>query len=156
MLQIQAITTLPQEILIVSTLFSEYAHELQENLCFQSFDEELANPVKKYAPPFGIILLAYFNDEPVGCVALQPLALAGVCEMKRLYVQPKFRKFKIGEALVTKILQAAQQIGYTKMKLDTLEKLQPAIALYKKYGFTITNAYYANPLPNVVYMEREL
>jgi putative acetyltransferase len=156
MIKIQAVANQPIEIARTVSLFSEYANELQENLCFQSFDEELANPLKKYAPPQGQILLAYYNNLAVGCVALQPLPQAGVCEMKRLYVQPQYRKYKIGEALVIAILQAAQQIGYTKMKLDTLERLQPAIALYKKHGFAITNAYYTNPLPNVVYMEKEL
>ena len=42
------------------------------------------------------------------------------------------------------------------MVLDTLQKLQPAIKLYKKYGFTETTAYYQNPLPGVVYMEKLL
>jgi GNAT superfamily N-acetyltransferase len=74
--------------------------------------------------------------------------------MKRLYVQPAYRKFKIGEALVDAILLAAVDRDYQVMKLDTLEKLQSAIQLYLKKGFTITNAYYQNPLPNVVYMEK--
>jgi GNAT superfamily N-acetyltransferase len=76
--------------------------------------------------------------------------------MKRLYVQPAFRKHKIGEALVEAIIQQAQQLNYAVMKLDTLERLQAAIQLYLKKGFIITNAYYPNPLPNVVYMEKQL
>lgn len=79
-----------------------------------------------------------------------------ICEMKRLYVQPAFRKHKIGAALVDAILQQAQQLNYAVMKLDTLERLQPAIQLYLKQGFVITNAYYKNPLPEVVYMEKQL
>jgi putative acetyltransferase len=140
----------------VRQLFLEYAAELQEDLCFQSFDAEVKDPLKKYGPPNGALFLAYWNEEAVGCIALQPLPTAGVCEMKRLYVKPAFRKYGIGRKLVEELLQASAEIGYTKMRLDTLERLQPAINLYTDYGFQIINAYYDNPLPGVVYMEREL
>ena len=42
------------------------------------------------------------------------------------------------------------------MKLDTLKRLGAAIELYKTYGFTTTQPYYANPLGDVVYMEKDL
>src|SRR5438876_7586261 len=51
-------------------LFREYAASLNFDLCFQSFDAELANLPGDYAPPSGRLLLAYINDEPAGCVAL--------------------------------------------------------------------------------------
>jgi len=139
----------------VRLLFLEYAAELQEDLCFQSFDAEVRHPLEKYGPPNGVILLAYWNDKAVGCIALQPLSETGVCEMKRLYVQPAFRKYGIGRKLVEELLIASKAMGYTKMRLDTLDRLQPAIKLYTEYGFEIINAYYDNPLPGVVYMERE-
>lgn len=138
----------------VRQLFLEYAAELQADLCFQSFDAEVQNPLKKYGPPQGALFLAYWNEEPAGCIALQPLADEGVCEMKRLYVKPAFRKYGIGRALVEHLLEAATTIGYTTMRLDTLDRLQPAIRLYEQYGFKVINAYYENPLPGVVYMER--
>ena len=87
---------------------------------------------------------------------LKALEEEGACEMKRLYVQAAYRKFGIGEALVIAILADAKQLGYTKMKLDTLERLKAAITLYLKHGFSITTAYYHNPLPEVVYMEKLL
>jgi len=138
----------------VRLLFLEYAAELQEDLCFQSFDAEVRHPLEKYGPPNGVIFLAYWNDEPAGCIALQPLSGEAVCEMKRLYVKPAFRKYGIGRALVEHLLEAADRLGYTSMRLDTLDRLQPAIRLYEQYGFKVINAYYDNPLPGVVYMER--
>lgn len=154
MLQLQHITEEGAALETVRHLFAEYSAELGVDLCFQSFDEELGNPLKKYGAPRGSLIMAYWNGVAVGTVALQALPETGVCEMKRLYVQPAFRKCNIGEALVVAILQDAKNLGYTTIKLDTLERLKAAIALYLKYGFTITTAYYTNPLPEVVYMEK--
>lgn len=139
----------------IRTLFREYEKELDENLCFQSFEAELKDPLKKYGSPKGVLYIAKWKDEVAGCIALMPLQEEGVCEMKRLYVRPPFRKHKIGKAMVEQLMKDGKQLGYTTMKLDTLQKLQPAIALYKQYGFTETTAYYENPLPDVVYMEKQ-
>ncbi len=155
MLTLQHITKEGADLETARHLFKEYATELGVDLCFQSFEEELTNPLKKYGAPKGSLLLALWNGREVGTVALQEIE-QGVCEMKRLYVQAEYRKFGIGEQLVDAILKDAKDLGYQKMKLDTLERLKPAIGLYLKYGFVITTAYYENPLPEVVYMEREL
>lgn len=140
----------------IKTLFRAYEQELDENLCFQSFEAELLNPLKKYGAPKGALFIAQWNDAIAGCIALMPLPAAGVCEMKRLYVVPAFRKHQIGRNLVKQLLHTAVELGYTTMKLDTLDKLQAAIALYKQFGFRETTAYYENPLPTVVYMEKQL
>jgi len=84
----------------IRTLFREYEKELDENLCFQSFEAELKDPLKKYGSPKGILYIAEWNYAVAGCIALMPLQEEGVCEMKRLYVRPQFRKHKIGKAMV--------------------------------------------------------
>lgn len=137
-------------------LFSAYVAELSEDLGFQDFDNELADPLKKYGPPNGSLIIAYWHGEPVGCIAMQPLPYEGICEMKRLYVKPEYRDSKIAGELVNQIEKDAIERGYNKMVLDTLDRLHPAIQLYIKHGFKITEAYYLNPLPKVVYMEKEL
>jgi len=142
----------------IRELFREYQQALGEDLCFQSFEAELENPLKKYVLNKGAIILAYHENEVCGCIALQSLADKdeGVCEMKRLYVRPAFRKLGIGRLLVDKLLEVAREKGYKKMKLDTLKRLGPAIDLYITYGFVTTQPYYANPLGDVVYMEKDL
>lgn len=137
-------------------LFREYEKELGADLGFQSFENELKNPLYKYGEPTGSLLLAYWNNELAGCVALQSLQTANACEMKRLFVRPAFRSNKIGEVLVNEIVKTAIHVGYENMKLDTLQRLQAAIHLYQKHGFIITTAYYENPLPEVVYMQKKL
>ena len=71
-------------------LFEEYAGGLGIDLCFQSFDKELAELPGGYVPPAGRLLIAIDEHKAAGCVALRKIA-DGVCEMKRLYVRPGFR-----------------------------------------------------------------
>ena len=156
MLDIQKVTTEGPALESIKTLFKAYLGELNEDLCFQSFDSEIDNPLYKYSAPTGALFIATYNATPVGCIALQPLLEAHTCEMKRLYVVPEYRNLKIGDALVKSLLQEAQLLGYTTMKLDTLERLQAAIQLYQKFGFETVTAYYDNPLPSVVYMQKDL
>jgi ribosomal protein S18 acetylase RimI-like enzyme len=156
MLDIQKVTTEGPALESIKSLFKAYLTELNEDLCFQSFDSEIDNPFYKYSAPTGALFIAYYNAIPVGCIALQPLQEPKTCEMKRLYVDPEYRNLKIGDALVKALLQEAQSLGYTTMKLDTLERLQAAIKLYLKFGFETVTAYYDNPLPSVVYMQKKL
>ncbi|MDI3321821.1 GNAT family N-acetyltransferase [Pinibacter soli] len=147
-------------------LTKEYLVELGEDLSFQSVQSELEEPLLKYGPPKGLILLAFVDEEVAGCIALQPILphyhLAATadrnafCEMKRMYVKPAFRKHGIGNILVEELCKEARQLGYTHMWLDTLRRMQPAINLYKRHGFYTIDPYYHNPLPGVIFMEAEL
>ncbi len=156
MLLIKKITKPGSEIEIAKALFNEYASELNEDLCFQHWEEELSNPLLKYGPPEGSLIMAYWENVAAGCIAIQPLKEQGLCEMKRLYVRPAYRRHGIGEELVKIILKEAIDKGYNIMVLDTLSRLTQAIKLYERYGFVHTSAYYDNPLDGVVYMEKAL
>lgn len=156
MTRIKHITPEGEELNIIRQLFRDYEKELDADICFQSFEAELANPLYKYGSPSGDLMLAYWNEDVAGCIALGKLKEQGVCEMKRLYVKPAFRKNKIGQSLVEELLATAKEKGYSTMRLDTLVKLQPAIRLYEKMGFKNISAYYHNPLPDVMYMEKML
>src|SRR5581483_2890889 len=136
-------------------LFLEYASALEISLCFHNFEAELATLPGKYAPSRGRLLLAQENAEPVGCVALRPLE-EGICEMKRLYVRPNWRRKGLGRVLAERIIAAAREIGYGRIRLDTLDSLTPAIALYRSLGFEPIPPYYANPSERVVFMELAL
>jgi len=156
MLRIKHIVQEGSELDTIRDLFREYEKELDENICFQNFEEELADPLKKYGPPSGDLMLAYWEEDVAGCIALTKMKEHGACEMKRLYVKPSFRENKIGRMLVEDLLTSAKERNYKIMRLDTFEKLQPAIQLYKKYGFKNIPSYYDNPSKGAVYMEKEL
>lgn len=134
-------------------LFQDYASTLNFNLCFQDFDREVSSLPGSYAPPNGRLLLAVQDDEAAGCIALRPLA-DNACEMKRLYVRPLFRGHGLGKQLVQTVIDAAREIGYERMRLDTLPgEMAAAVALYKSLGFKEIEPYYENPVPGATYME---
>lgn len=146
----------PEQIETIRTLFTEYQRWLNFSLCFQGFDQELADLPGKYAAPSGRLYIADYNNKTAGCIALRPMKVDGVCEMKRLFVREEFRGRGIGKILVEKIFTEAKEIGYHTMRLDTLQRMETARALYKKLGFSIIPAYYNNPMDEVVYMELKL
>jgi ribosomal protein S18 acetylase RimI-like enzyme len=136
-------------------LFEQYADALSFDLEFQGFRRELTTLPGAYAPPKGCILLAENEEEIVGCVALRPLEKL-ICEMKRLYVVPGHRKQKIGRALAEAIIDHARNCGYELMRLDTIESMTAAQALYRSLGFRPIKPYRYNPLDNPSYFELNL
>lgn len=143
----------------IRELFREYAEGLGVDLCFQRFDEELANMPGEYAAPRGALLLATVDGEVAGCCALRPLDAAdypNAAEMKRLYVRKAFRGFGLGRQLVEAALDAARQGGYACVLLDTLDDMEAARALYVDLGFAEIPPYYHNPIPGAHYLKAEL
>jgi putative acetyltransferase len=138
------------------SLFVEYAQWLKVDLCFQGFADELKALPGGYAPPRGRLLLAGAHDQAFACIALRPLDGAGLAEVKRLYVQPAHRGRRWGYLLAQALIAEARSIGYHELRLDTLEWMAPARALYESLGFRSCAAYYDNPLAGVVYMSLEL
>jgi ribosomal protein S18 acetylase RimI-like enzyme len=137
-------------------LFLEYAQSLGFSLCFQNFDKELATLPGDYAPPDGRLLLAEYEGKVVGCVALHQLE-PGICEMKRLYLRPTARGKGLGRILADRIIVEGRQIGYRRMRLDTVEPvMKDAVAMYRKLGFKKIEPYCANPMAGVIYMELQL
>ena len=151
MLTIVAATT-PEDVEHVRTLLREYERSLGIDLAFQGFAQEVAALPGVYAPPRGRLLLAGFGADAFACIALRPLAQPAVGEIKRLYVQPAQRGGGWGRRLVAAVLAEARAIGYEELKLDTLDWMTAARALYEETGFLPCAPYYANPIPGVVYM----
>lgn len=148
----------PTDLASTTTLFQAYATALGLDLSFQDFAAELSSLPGKYSPPTGSLLLAKSTstNEAIGCVGVRPLDSPGVCEMKRLYVSPAGRGSGIGKALAEAIVVEAKRLGYRAMRLDTLASMTSARGLYRSLGFREIEAYYANPLEEVVYLELKL
>lgn len=144
------------EIESIRRLFLEYAQSLSFDLCFQSFEQELAGLPGDYAPPHGRLLLLIRGDDHAGCVALHKMD-EDTCEMKRLYVRPQFRGLGLGKMLTEKIIADAREIGYKWLRLDTVESnMRIAVAMYRSMGFREITPYRPNPIESALYMELEL
>ena len=139
------------DVSIARELFLEYARSLGVDLAFQDFEREVATLPGDYDP----ILIAHWNGEVAGCVALHALE-RGVCEMKRLYVRPDFRGHAIGRALADAIIGEAKRRGYRRMRLDTLPSMRDAMRLYESLGFTDIEPYRFNPIAGSRLLELDL
>jgi GNAT superfamily N-acetyltransferase len=140
----------------VRNLFLEYAESLGFSLCFQGFDRELALLPGDYAPPRGRLWVALCDGKPAGCVGLRPES-GTAAEMKRLFVRPAFRGAKVGGRLARAAIDAARQLGYSSVRLDTIVgKMDAAIAMYEAMGFADIPPYYENPIAGARYLELRL
>lgn len=108
-------------------------------------DFPLPDPYSEsYRTPHGAFLIAWANENPVGCVSLRPLE-GKIAEVKRLWVAPAARGAGLARRLMTAIEDIARAQGYCSLKLDTNAALPEAIALYKATGWSETAPYTAFP-----------
>ncbi|QUJ77789.1 GNAT family N-acetyltransferase [Sulfitobacter albidus] len=112
----------------------------------------------EHARPQGQILLARLDGAPVGCAmshALDPKT----SEIKRLYVSPAARSHGIARRLVTQLMAQARDDGFSRVVLDTSQRLTAARALYARLGFAERGPYQDIPehaLPHLVFFEAPL
>ena len=125
-------------------IFREYAAWVGDEICFQKFERELAELPGGYAPPEGRLLLGFVEGQLAGCVALRRFS-AEIGEMKRLYVRPAFRGTGLGRELARRLIVEAKDSGYKLLRLDSLPRMERAIAMYRDLGFYEIPRYSDNP-----------
>ena len=108
-----------------------------------------------YAPPLGGIWIAYTNDDAIGCVALRPVA-ERVAEVKRMFVDAKWRGKGVGRSLLVTLIAGARKRGYATLRLGTLADMDAAQALYLSLGFTPIERYRPDELIDTQFYELSL
>ena len=140
---------------VAKKLLVEYVDSLGFDLNFQAFEQELANLQNYFTSPQECLLLAIYENQAVGCIAIKRFD-NGVCEMKRLYVKPQSRGSGIGRALAEAGIKHAKNVGYNCMRLDMVLPREAARNLYFSLGFKDIEPYRYNPMERAVFMELKL
>jgi len=86
------------------------------------------------------VVICYKNKIAVGCGAFKEYE-PDVAELKRMFVKPEYRGKGIASKILNELELWAKEENYTTCILETSNKLENAILLYKNFGFEITDNY---------------
>ena len=116
----------------LSTLFDEYLVDIDgdEKDFFAQYNQIYLDNV----------IICYENLIPIGCGAFKKHNDNKI-EIKRMFVHPDHRGKAIASKILSKLEAWAIELNNVECILETSNKLQNAIALYKKYGYEITEQY---------------
>jgi GNAT superfamily N-acetyltransferase len=114
--------------------------ELDERYTGEGIDPPEHAPVD-YAPPRGTFLVAWRDGVPVGCGALKPGPFARTGEVKRMYVAPEARGRRIAERVLSALVEAARDLGHTRLVLETGIEQPEALRLYERQGWRPVASY---------------
>lgn len=136
-------------------LIAAYVQWLGLDLSFQQLEEEMDTLPEMYNARNGGLFIAYHTQQPVGVVGLRKFS-ASEAEVKRMFIQQGYRGIGIGQLLLTACIDAAKNLGYDSIKLDTLDTMKAAIQLYTANGFIEIPPYRHNPYEGAKYFELRL
>ena len=93
-------------------LYGVHPHHPQEQV------EQDIKMIDKFLPPHGRLLLAFIDNKACGIGCLKSIN-EEIGEVKRMYVDPSFRKIGAGGAILQSLINAAKETGYKKIRLDS-------------------------------------
>ena len=128
------------------TCLRAYATELDRRFP-EGFDPEagVSAAPAELRPPAGEILVAYRNDEPVGCGAVKHHRGERWSEVKRVWVSDSVRGLGLARRLLAALEARAAAAGSHAVRLDTHRTLTEAIALYRATGYREVPPFNDNP-----------
>ena len=99
---------------------------------------------EELTPPDGVFVALYEGDRAVAGGGIKRLG-EGVGEVKRMYVVPERRGAGLARALLVALEDAARDLGYARVRLDTGVHQHAALRLYRSAGYCDIDDYNANP-----------
>jgi GNAT superfamily N-acetyltransferase len=118
-------------------------------------DGAVVDPAE-FVPPAGLFLVAEVDGVPAGCGAWRAHA-DGVVEVKRVYVEPGFRRRGLAQVVMAELERSAAAAGHGAVVLNSGDRQPEALALYAALGYTRVAGYgiYADA-PGAVFLGKEL
>ncbi|MBP5443926.1 MAG: GNAT family N-acetyltransferase [Treponema sp.] len=80
------------------------------------------------------VLIAYDGDAAIGCAGLKPYS-GNSAEIKRVWVEPSYRRGHIAQEMMTQLEKKALENGFNRLILQTREIMTGAVRLYMKLGY---------------------
>jgi GNAT superfamily N-acetyltransferase len=97
-------------------------------------DSDLLVEIGPLLEPPQALFLAEVGGRPAGTGGLKAAAPA-TAEIKRMYVDPAFRRHGVARALLCRLIDEARAAGYGALRLETAAWMVEAHALYRSCGF---------------------
>jgi GNAT superfamily N-acetyltransferase len=116
------------------------------------YDQEIAGLPGVYGPPRGDVLLAADGRGLAACGSLREVE-PGVGEIKRVFVRADHRGPGFGPRFTGALLDRALELGYARVRVDTLPSMEAAIEFYQAMGFTPIPAYWPHPVAGELFFE---
>ena len=145
----------PDEVEAVRFLVLAHATSLREHPGSDQVRADAENLPGPYVPPRGRLYLARLDSIPAGCVALRPIE-ATTGEVKRMFVLSSARRNGVARALMEQLISDAHRMGYTSLRLGTLNEMTAAQNLYRELGFNQIPRYRADEMVDTVFFELDL
>jgi GNAT superfamily N-acetyltransferase len=117
---------------------------LYDGLDFTASHMPAAGPAE-LGPPGGGFWVGYEDGTPVCCGGVKRLP-DGVGEIKRMYVVPDARGRGVARRLLGHLEQAARDLGYTVVRLDTGSRQPAAQHIYTSAGYVQIGNFNHNPV----------
>jgi len=136
-------------------LFRQYTDSLNINMYSKDVYLELLLIDKRYNLPDGALLLVYDNNIAVGCAAIQRFN-KNTAELKRFFVQTKYKGYKIGVKLLELAFDIAKELNYSRIRLDARPAITQTRSLFRSLGFYEIPPYGFNPTEETTFMEKTL
>jgi GNAT superfamily N-acetyltransferase len=98
-------------------------------------DELASVDAEEFEPPGGLFIVLLEQRETVAGGALRRFS-ADTCEVKRMWTAPGHRRKGLATVVLGALEDAARELGYTRLRLETGPAQPEARFLYERRGYT--------------------